>query len=115
MTTNIERNIPALAPRHGSAARLLGKNRVENSVLAPVPETTRIVGTRKMTTDIPIDILDRAKSAFRRHGASHDVRTFSEWVSRAMNAELIRWENEFNEGKQLPPERDPLTPGRKIA
>lgn len=58
--------------------------------------------TQKVTATIEADLLGRARSAFLIDGPLRGVRSFSNWISEAIEEKTTAVEVDRNEGKHFP-------------
>lgn len=82
----------------------------------PAPAKNASPGKVKLSVYVPIDIVERARSAWRQEAAQPGVQmlSWSEWVSGAIEEALIRSEREHNGGRHYPPTPAGVSPvGRK--
>lgn len=66
----------------------------------------------QITVAIRASVRQRSRSAFREASYRERTRTYSDFVDGAIDREIKRIETEYNDGKPLGPDAEPLTPGR---
>lgn len=135
MTENIpNRTIGGLAPRTkpNDLSRLQRRNRstqtesdASRSItdpalsfspneVAPLPNRINAENRSRMTTYLSARTRDRARAAYRATSHLEAEASWSEFVERAILAEVERREKIYNEGEMYAGDRSPLSPGRPL-
>ena len=73
-----------------------------NDATVPVEIRTQPASTGKVTATIDADLLGRARSAFLIDGPLRGVRSFSNWISEAIEEKTTAVELDRNGGQQFP-------------
>jgi hypothetical protein len=81
--------------------------------LEPEPSTDKD-RTRRLSTYLTIDTLERARATYRATSHLEHDRTFSEFVERAIYAEIVRREDAHNAGERYVKNTSRLRPGRPL-
>lgn len=63
---------------------------------------------------VPTDLRARIRSAYRATSAQEGHRSFSDFVAGLLEAEAIRLEGRYNDGRRFAGGQEPLTPGRPL-
>jgi len=71
--------------------------------------------TKRMTVYIASRHYARARAAYRATSYASRDRSWSDFVEKAIVAELERREAEFNAGEPYAPDSSPLSPGRPLS
>ena len=88
-----------------------GKPRVDRET----PEPSVDSETKRMTVYIASRHYARARAAYRATSYASRDRSWSDFVEKAIVAELERREAEFNAGEHYAPDSSPLSPGRPLS
>jgi hypothetical protein len=78
---------------------------------APKAQSER---TGRLSTYLTMDTLERARATYRATSHLEHDRTFSDFVERAISAEIIRREAEYNAGERYDADTSRLRPGRPL-
>ncbi|MEO8223077.1 MAG: hypothetical protein ABI563_20115 [Specibacter sp.] len=111
--------------RHAEAAsvqNLLKSNRSssakENALAAPAssPNAEQTSGSvlKQVSYYMPKDDVTRAKAAYTATNGHEDDHSWSDFITKAVRAEVARREELYNEGQRFQGGRRNLAPGRKI-
>lgn len=65
-----------------------------------------------ITVTVRANVRRRSRTAFREANYRERVRSYSDFVERAIEREITRIEATYNDGQPLPADDEPLTPGR---
>lgn len=79
----------------------------KSQVTKPAPEKAPI------TLSLPIDLQGRARAAFRYAAFHEHVVNFSDLVANALEAEVKRIQDQYNNGEDFEPDFEPIARGRK--
>lgn len=91
----------------------------ENVEMAPAPQAPRppvpVAGEReRVTTYLDGGLRSRAREAYRATSHLEGDKSWSDFVERAILAEVLRRESEHNEGRTYAGDQTPLSPGRPL-
>jgi hypothetical protein len=78
---------------------------------APKAEAER---TGRLSTYLTMDTLERARATYRATSHLEHDRTFSDFVERAIHAEVLRREVAHNDGERYEADTSRLRPGRPL-
>ncbi|WP_442855749.1 ParB family protein [Frigoribacterium sp. Leaf263] len=107
-----EGHIPSTVP--GAKKPMLGVAREPSS--SPAAEETAVDSeTKRMTVYIASRHYARARAAYRATSYAARDRSWSDFVEKAIVAELERREAQHNAGKAYAPDSSPLSPGRPLS
>lgn len=81
----------------------------------PPPPTGSSTTPDRVTVYLPAELRARARTAYRATAHLEGDRTWSEFVERAILAEVERREDTYNHGEPYPGHSDRLAPGRPPA
>lgn len=142
MSTTPDRSISGLPRHRPSAAALLKENRPavpttgvpadaaalaeaapeQGTATTPARATRRrpagstkrtpAAGRVQIAADVPEEVRNSARAAFRAAAYFEHVSTFSDFVSNALQAEIRRLEEAHNDGQPFEPITDNLPAGR---
>jgi len=114
-----DRTISGLGPPrsrpgvHPDASRLLARNRPTPAAESgPVPDLQSVAAVpaggvgaqtvkQQLNVSIPRDLRARVRAAYRATAASEGHRSFSDFIAAVVEAEALRLEKQYNEGRRF--------------
>lgn len=112
------RQVKGLPPRKSSAQAgaepALGRLMRKNRETIDLPGKPAEAGTVTVTVVIPQALRNRARAAFKATSYVEEDRTWSDFVGKALEAEVARREKAHNGGNAFGGGNEKLSPGRKI-
>lgn len=125
MMENNRKPIGVPPRRHAEAPsvqNLLKSNRsssvTKNTSAAPAPspnvEPTSGSVLKQVSYYMPMDDVTRAKAAYTATNGHEDDHSWSDFITKAIRAEVARREEHYNEGQRFQGGGRNLAPGRKI-
>ena len=104
---------PATAPKK-RATRQPKTQAPQTAITLAHATTKEAERTGRLSTYLTTDTLQRARATYRATSHLEHDRTFSEFVERAIHAEIIRREKMHNEGERYNEDTSQLRPGRPL-
>jgi hypothetical protein len=71
--------------------------------------------TGRLSTYLSVDMLERARATYRATSHLEHDRSFSDFVERAIHAEIVRRETAHNAGERYEADTSRLRPGRPLS
>lgn len=109
----------AKIPTAAGLSKATRKTQTAKASNADLPAETESIpkkGTPKkapITINLPVDLQGKARAAFRYAAFHEHVANFGDLVANALEAEVKRIQDEYNNGEDFEPDFEPLAKGRK--
>lgn len=110
--------VPGITPRDAAASTKAGSKKRASG---PTPErsapvsASADVGKQNVTVSIPAELRNRSRAAFRATQHLEDDESYSDFVSKAIDAEISRRETVHNNGNRYEGGDRALASGRPMA
>lgn len=101
-------------PAQKKSARTSAPKRPKTAPAAPVSSTAD-VGKQNVTVSLPADLRNRSRAAFRATQHLEDDESYSDFVSKAIEAEITRRETAHNGGVRYEGGDRALASGRPMS